>query len=149
MKNKKSNEKRIKPQLEFQDKSPFSDQLVQVRVHSKRNPLLTHQLNRNQEILLDLKKKMYTDGLIAEMNYEEGMFHTKHEERAKYEASMNKAKQRYSAGLFTLSDYNKKLQNIEQKFEQDMMSRQNTLESDFICELISEQLDAARRNSKN
>ena len=56
MKNNKSNEKSIKPQLQFQDRSPYSDQLIHVRVFSKENPL-THQLNRNQEIILELKNE--------------------------------------------------------------------------------------------
>jgi hypothetical protein len=136
--NNKSNEKHIKPQLQFQDKSPYSDQLIQVRVFSKENALLSHQLNRNQEIILELKKKMYKDGLTAEMNYDKGMFYAKEEERAKFDASVKKAQQRYSAGLFTLSEYNKKEQEIKQKFDQNMKIRQNILQSEFICELNAE-----------
>lgn len=49
-----------------------------------------------------MKEKIHKDGLIAEMDYEEELFQKQKEERAKYDASINRANHAYSAGLFSL-----------------------------------------------
>ncbi len=147
---KNPKKQQMRPKLTYQDQSPFSDQAVQVRVFSKdENPHLSNRSKKNQAIIANLRTKMYKDGLIAVMNFQEQMEVSKAHEQEKLQFLIEEANYRYSKGAYTLGEHYQRIQDIEQEHKENLLHHQILLESDFICQLIEEQLEISKRNSKN
>lgn len=140
----------MRPKLTYQDQSPYSGEAVQVRVFSKdENPYLSNKSKKNQAIIAHLKKRAYKDGLIADRSYEHGMWESKNHEQEKLRFLIEEANYRHSKGVYTLSEYTQKVQDFQQEYKENMLNHQILLESDFICQLLEEQLDIdKRRDSK-
>ncbi len=147
IKTKRNKTKLMQPQLTTLDLSPYANELVIIKVFAKEKPHVLTRLESNQKEISSLAKNMYKDGLMAEMNYLEGLQYSKNEEMDKLFAVLMHSLERYNTKKDTFFVHYRTILEAHQEYMENILAAQDFYDREFINELKEEQEKAQRRRS--
>jgi hypothetical protein len=130
----------MEPQLTTLEKSPYSGQSNLIRVFGK--PTLAMQLETNRLEIMSLQETMYRDGLIAEINYKEGLQSGKAVESEQLIKQLQESILQYKGGEIAFSSHFEAILQAEQKYMDNLVKLQEEYDQEFIRELLEEHQEA-------
>ncbi len=135
----------MKPHYTTFEESPYSNQLVSIRVFCKDNPKRIEHLENNQKEISSLAKTMYRDGLIAEKAYLDGLRFQKMNEMNILHCTIMASFERYVSGSDAFSVHYDAILQAHEQYRENILRIQALHDRTFINDLLEEQLEARTR----